>query len=205
MQLLPKIETHASIAFRDIRCPAARADKTAEMIALGWRWLLRLHQRGKDIQGFRMVLVFFLARAVKAGRRLAGQEKGKDVLNERCQRRHGFRVERLPASTSTSHDYLYATPHGQRLNDAFEERLKDNMVTPILDQVQFRIDFASWLASLTPRERRIIESMSIGERTTDLATMYKVTPGRISQLRREFADDWHRFCGDADEQVAVPC
>jgi hypothetical protein len=47
----------------------------------------------------------------RAGR-LCGQERSEDVLSFVAQRRHGFRVERLPASTRSPHEHLYADPHG---------------------------------------------------------------------------------------------
>jgi hypothetical protein len=34
----------------------------------------------------------------------------------------------------------------------------------------------------------------IGERTMDVADKYRLTPGRISQLRRELFLDWQAFC-----------
>jgi hypothetical protein len=36
----------------------------------------------------------------------------------------------------------------------------------------------------------------IGERTLDVADRYGLCPGRISQLRREFCQDWRIFSGD---------
>ena len=77
-----------------------------------------------------------------------------------------------------------------------EERLSDNTRTPPPDQAAFRIDFKTWLRSLTPRERRIIRVMILGERTKDLSRKFEITPGRVSQMRREFHDDWCRFVGD---------
>jgi hypothetical protein len=35
------------------------------------------------------------------------------------------------------------------------------------------------------------------ERTLDLSRQFDVTPGRISQMRREFAESWSRFCEEA--------
>jgi hypothetical protein len=77
-----------------------------------------------------------------------------------------------------------------------EERLADNTVTPPPDQAAFRIDFGAWLKTLTPRERRIIRAMAMSERTKDLSRRFELTPGRISQMRRDFRDDWRRFVGD---------
>ena len=35
--LLPKLQLHAQITFNNIRCPVKRADKIAEVVALGWK------------------------------------------------------------------------------------------------------------------------------------------------------------------------
>jgi hypothetical protein len=195
LSILPRIERHGQIYFRHLR-PHKKADAIQEMRALAWKWFVRLHQLGKDPADFVTQFVTYLARAVNSGRRLAGMAKAKDVMNPATQRRHGFRVEPLPNSTRTSHERLYASPVGQALLDAFEERLRDNTVTPVPEQVAFRIDFPAWLRTLTARERRMIRAMSCNERTFDLSREFELSPSRISQLRREFFLDWHRFLGD---------
>ncbi len=143
-----------------------------------------------------MVFVFLVVKAVKCGRRITGMEKTRNVMSEQAQHRHGFTVERLPASLSVSHEELYGGLHGQRRHDAWEERLHGNTVTPPDEQARFRLDFADWLKSLTPRERRIIRAMARNERTKNLAREFDLSPGRISQLRRELHDDWDSFCGE---------
>jgi hypothetical protein len=195
--ILPRVELHGRIYFRHVRCPHKKADAIQEMRCLAWRWFLRLHERGRDPADFLTGFVTLLARAVNSGRRLAGMARAKDVLNAATQRRHGFHVERLPSSTQASHERLYAEVHGQELHDAFEERLRDNTITPVLDQVQFRIDFPAWLRTLTGRERRLIRAMARNERTLDLSRQFEVSPARVSQLRREFFEGWRRFCGQA--------
>ena len=107
---------------------------------------------------FFAALATFAVRAVSCGRRLARMERPRDVLSERAQRLHGFTVQSLPISTRVPRENLYAKPHGQQMQDAYEERLKDNLVTPIPDQVQFRVDFPAWLKTLTGRERRLIKA-----------------------------------------------
>jgi hypothetical protein len=196
--LLPKLHTHAAIYFRGIQCPDRKADTINEMIALAWRWFLRLKEKGKDISKFTMVFVYLVAKAVKSGRRICGQEKSKDVLSRLAQQRHNFTVESLPTSTRVAHEHLYGEPHGQRKLDSYEERLQDNLISPIPDQVQFRIDFPSWLATLTPRERRLIRAMARNERTSDLSKEFEVSPGRISQMRKEFQKGWERFTSDEE-------
>ena len=72
LALLPRIQRHAAISFRHVRCPTTKADKIAECVALAWQWFLRLHQRGKDINDFKMVFAFLVAKAVSAWRRRNG-------------------------------------------------------------------------------------------------------------------------------------
>src|SRR5262245_63184550 len=123
------------------------------MLALAWRWFLRLIEQGKDPMEFPAAIADFAARAVKAGRRLCGKHKGKDVMNPLAQQRHDFVVEPLPVSTRRSHESRYSVPFGQQAQDALEERLRDNRQTPVPDQVAFRLDFPAWVCSRTDRDR----------------------------------------------------
>jgi len=198
LSMYPRILTHARIYFRDIPCREHRADCEAEVVALCWKWFCRLAQRGKDAQGFVSTLATYAARAVRSGRRLCGQLKSNDVLSEVAQKKHGFRVEALPLSTRQSFENLYGTACGQKRVDVLEERLTDNTQTPIPDQAAFRCDFPVWLGTWSERYRRIIQQMARDERTSNLARMYNISQGRISQLRRQFHDDWKCFCADPD-------
>jgi hypothetical protein len=201
LALLPRIELHARITFRSVRCPDWREDAVAETVALAWKWHVRLVERGKDATQFPAAFAALAARAVRCGRRLCGHERAREVLSPVAQRRHGFSVEHLPASTHSPHEQLYATPRGQALLDVFEERLRDNTLTPIPDQVVFRVDFPAWLRTLTGRERRLIRASARGERTKDLSKQFGVSPGRISQLRREFERGWSNYCNNGEPRV----
>lgn len=54
-------------------------------------------ERGKDPGKFVSALASFAARAVRAGRRVCGQESPKDVLSFRAQQRHSFTVGAIPS------------------------------------------------------------------------------------------------------------
>jgi len=191
LSILPRIETHARVSCRGLRCPHSREEFRAEVVALCWQWFVRLVEKGKDPLTFPTTLATYAARAVRSGRRLTGQERSKDAMSPLAQRRHGFRVGSLPASTRHPHCNF----HGRQAPDAFEERLKDNAVTPPPDAAAFRIDFPAWLRSRTDRDRRLIEGLMRDERTLDLASKHGLSPSRVSQLRREFMEDWRHFCG----------
>jgi len=202
LRIVPRIELHGRVCFRGLKCPDTRQDCICEMLALAWRWFLRLITQGKDPLAFPTALATFAARAVKAGRRLCGKHKGKDVMNPLAQRWHDFVVEPLPASTCRSHEDRYANPHGQQAQDSFEERLRDNTQTPVPEQVVFRLDFTLLVCSRSERDRRIIDDLLLGERTLDVANKHGLSPGRVSQLRREFLVSWQLFSGDREPERA---
>jgi hypothetical protein len=117
-------------------------------------------------------------------------------MSERCQARHGFKVECLPTAPSASFEARYSKPHGQQDYDAFEERLSDNTVTPVPDAAAFRIDFPQWRGTRSERDRRLIDLLMLDTATQDAARTFGVSPGRVSQKRLEFNADWHRFQGE---------
>jgi hypothetical protein len=202
LAIQPRLLRHAHIYFRHVRCRQRRADHIAEMIGLCWKWFRSMAQRGKDARLFVCALARYAARAVSSGRRVCGQQKSWDVLSPLAQRCHGFRVETLPATTRTTYEDLYSIVNGQQHLDFLEERLHDNSISPVPEQVTFRIDFPAWLRTCTERDRRIIADMAHDERTSDLARKYRVSAGRISQLRRAYQTDWQRFCDDLPTQPA---
>jgi hypothetical protein len=177
---MPRIETHARIYFRHLKCPHQREEALAECVALAWWWFIRLVRQGKDPETFITVLASFAARAVASGRRLCGQQKANEVLSPVAQRRHGITVQRL---------HLYAYPSGSR----WQEAVHDNTQTPVTDQVAFRVDFPAWLQTRTKRDQRIIDRLLQGEQTGVVAQAFDLSPGRIAQLRRHFHADWLRF------------
>ena len=102
------------------------------------------------------------------------------MLSPLAQRRHRFTVGKLP-----DQETLSANP----LRDA----LADNTVTPVDEQVAFRLDFPQWLSAYPDRDRRLALDLMAGERTLDMADKYALSAGRISQMRTQFHDSWTRF------------
>jgi hypothetical protein len=186
--VLPKVLSHGRVYFRHIRCRHQKEELLAEMTGLCWRWHLRLAERGKDAARFPTALATFAARAVRSGRRLAGMDRAKDVLSPQAQQRKGFAVAKLPDCS---------TLDGSPLHEA----LHDNTQSPVVEQVCFRLDFPPWRASRTERDRRILDELMLGERTLDVAARHGITAARVSQLRREFHDDWEFFCAAPPQVV----
>jgi hypothetical protein len=181
--VLPRVLLHGRVCFRDIKCPHRREDAIEEMIGLAWTWHLRLAEKGKDATHFPTALASYAARAVKSGSRVAGQQRANDVLSPVAQQRRHFFVGKLP-------DFETLTDH------PVCEALLDNTKSPPDETVCFKLDFMAWLASLTKRDRGIVQDLMMGERTLDVANKYKISAARISQKRREYRQDWQTFLGD---------
>jgi hypothetical protein len=192
LALLPRIELHAVIFFRHVRCPHKKEDCVAETVAVAWKWYRQIAERGKDARRFPAALASLAARHVKDGRRLCGQERSRDALSPLAQARHGFAVGKLPDFETLSSNPLH-------------EALHDNTRSPVDEQVCFRLDFPRWLVRLGDRRRRLAQDMALGHRTQDLAKAYGLTQGRISQLRRELHLDWTLFCADPAADYHYGC
>src|SRR5262245_25856818 len=144
--LLPRLQRHGRISFRDVKCPLKKEEAVAEVVALAWHWFRQLTRRGKDPSAFGSALATYAARAVKCGRRLCGQEKARDALSPVAQRRCGFTVRSLPATSSQE-------------GNGFDEALHDNTQTPVPEQVAFRSDFPAWRRTRTQRDQRLIDDL----------------------------------------------
>jgi hypothetical protein len=180
LAILPIIERHGRIYFRH-RNADQKEELIAEMVALCWEWFRRLTERGKDPTQFPVHLAILAARRVKCGRKFCGQEKSKEVTSFLAQQRGHFMTVTLPACEADLDRICPLTA------------LTDNTVTSPADQAAFRIDFRDWLETLRPRNRDIALDMAVGHYTTELAHLYAISPGRVSQLRVQLFHSWTRF------------
>ena len=184
LMMLPVIVRHLRIAFRHLR-PEAKEEAVAEALANACVAYQRLVKQGRAHLGFPTVLARFAAAQVRDGRQVGSGQNTRDVLSPRAQKKKQFQVERLD--------------HFDEEENQWMEAVVEDPHTPVFDQVCFRIDFPEWLARLSRRNRRIAESLSIGNSTGAVAKRFRISPGRISQLRREFYESWQEFCGAADQ------
>jgi hypothetical protein len=128
LSILPRIERHARVYFRHLRCPGKKEDAVAETVAVAWKWYLRATARGKDVSQFASALAGYAVRHVRCGRKVWGKERLNDVLAPLCQQRRNLVVGKLA-------DVRVQT--GNPLHDA----LADNTRSHVPDQAAFRLDF----------------------------------------------------------------
>lgn len=185
LEALPRIEAHLKIHLRH-RDPGREDDLRANAIGLGWKHWLAAIRRGKDPSEFVSAIADFCVRQARAGRRPQSQERPRDVLSPRAQRIHGFVASGLP---------LYET--GVDDNEVIDALESDD--TPPPDAAAFRVDFPEWLATLSPKDRRMAQAMARGEGTKPLAQRFHLSQARISQKRREFYESWREFVADRED------
>jgi len=128
-------------------------------------------------------------RRVKIGRKVGTALNVRDVSSEYCQLAKGVTLQRLDRYDRQTQSWL-------------EVLVEDRHATPA-DTAAARIDIADWFRALPVRDRRIAGALAVGNSTKDVARRFRLSPGRISQKRREYHDSWRRFQGE-DPIGAMP-
>ncbi len=181
LALLPQIVQHAKVCFRHLK-PEARAEMVQEVVCNAMQAFVRLVQLKKTDIAYAAPLAAYGCRQARDGRKVGGHLNCLDVSSAYCQRLKGIVVDRLDQ-------------FDQEENAWSEVLVQDRRAGP--DEIaRTRIDFSDWLSSLTRRDRRVAEFLANGETTRAAARKFKVSDGRISQLRRSLAESWRTFIGD---------
>ncbi len=184
MKMLPRIKRQARAAFISMDAEA-REDAVSEVVANAMCAYKRLHERGELERAFISALTRYAIAQFHDGRRVGSPQCAGDVYSVRAKRRG-------------NHKRIHLGTPSKRVGE-WMECLKDNRITPVPDQVAFRIDFPEWLNSQAPRNKQIAERLSLGFSTGDVATEFELSRGRVSQLRRELSESWYEFISSALE------
>jgi len=197
LPLLPIVERHARAVFRHL--PEVHLEETvAEAVAAAFLAYVRLKLRGRDpVRDFPACMAGYAVLHVKCQRHVGGRTSSKDVISALAQARHGFRVESLPRSFRRPQGDLYGTVRGQQHNDAFEEQLQDKRHWPVPDRAAFRLDFFDFFQTLSRRDRKIVRYLARGHSGKEAAQKFRLTPGRITQLRQAWRREWYARHGEA--------
>ena len=183
LSLLPAIQEQARFAFRSEN-PEHRQELIAEVVANCWAAFVRLVERGLIDVVYPTPLAGFAIKQVRDGRRVGTKLNVLDVSSEYCQARKQITVERLDQFDEQKGEWK-------------EVLIEDRHAGPA-DTAAARIDIADWFARLPKHKRRIAATLATGETTKRTARKFRVTPGRISQTRRELEAAWQDFQGDAE-------
>ena len=118
----------------------------------------------------------------KAGRTVGSTLNVRDVSSRYCQVLKGVRVERLD--------------HFDTGEEKWKEILVEDRHAGPAETAAARIDIGNWLAGLPRRQRRIAELLATSESTSEAAEKFRVSRGRVSQIRRELEDSWEEYQDD---------
>ena len=188
LEMLPAIRTRARIAFRAMG-PEAREEAMSEVVARCCVDYCRLAELGKEDRAYPTVLADFAVRQVRSGRRVGTAANRNDVCSPGSQRRNGYGL-------------CYLGTPGDQNSGGWHEMLVESKQAGPADTAASRIDFDAWLGSLSARDRGIAATLATGETTSRTAQRFSITPGRVSQLRRELQEAWLAFHGERAEEAA---
>jgi hypothetical protein len=179
LAMIPCIRRHAELSFRG-QDPEAREESVAETIAYAWLAFRRLAELDRLSLAYPSPLARFGVRRVRDGRGVGCRANVRDVLSPRCQRQRRIRVKSLD----------------HREHDGWREILIDDHHVGPAQTAIMRLDFASWLSTLSDRDRQVAEVLAGGESGLLAARRFGVAPSRISQLRRKLYLLWLAFQGE---------
>lgn len=178
LTMLPCIYRIARFALR--RAPSAdRQEALQEVVANAFVAYGRLVARGKEDLAYPTPLAKYALAQYRAGRRV-GQPVNTRDLTSPC------RQSRRELTSLT-----------RRLAGRWEEvAVEDRSCSPAEIAI-FRLDFRSWLRQLKPIRRATARLLAAGTSTSEAAAHLRLSPARVSQLRRELQSNWQRFQGEA--------
>jgi len=181
LELLPQIGNQARVAFRGEKSEG-RDELVAEVIANCWVAFNRLIDRGLNDVIYPTPLANFAIRQVRSGRKVGSTLNVNDVSSSYSQKAKGFLLESLDRFDQESEEWK-------------DVLIEDRHAGPA-ETAASRIDVGDWLRSLPARVRQIAETLATGETTKKAAKRFHISPGRISQMRRELMANWQSFSGE---------
>jgi hypothetical protein len=190
MALLPKICRYARFAFRGLD-PEAKQEAIQNVVAGALNAYVRLVQLGKADIAYATPLAKYAIRQHVDGRRLGSRLNVHNVSSEYAQKMKGIVLQRLDKFDTNEGIWK-------------EILIADKTIGPA-ELAATRIDFPAWLRTLKPCDRKIALKLAAGETTSRTAEMFKVSAGRVSQLRRELKAAWENFTAESGLHASATC
>lgn len=181
MVLAASIEKRAKSAFRHLDAEA-RAEMVEEVLANCCCAYARLASLGKTEIAYAGPLARFGIAQAKEGRRTGCPLNCHDIMSPWCWKKKGIVVERLD--------------HFDGDDECWTEALVEDRTSGPDAIAATRIDFSTWLSRLPRRLRKIATFLATGETTSAASKWFRLSSGRISQIRRQLFEEWLAFQGD---------
>jgi hypothetical protein len=191
LAMLPAIQRHANIASRYLD-HEAREEFVQEVTCNCCRAFARLVEQGREHLAAASALARFGVAQARSGRKVGGRLNCKDILAEYCRMRKNLHLEHLDRYDAEE--------------DTWQEVVVEDRRCGPAEVAATRLDFAEWMRLLPTRRRRIAAFLAQGETTNAASQRFRLSAGRISQIRRELLQSWSQFQGeppDAELDLAV--
>jgi hypothetical protein len=188
LRMAGRIRKAARIAFRHYDLEA-REEAVQAVLCNACAAVARLAELGKLDLCYASVLSRYSIAQVKDGRLTGGHLNCLDISSRYCQRLKDIVVERLDRREKDE-------------DNAWCEVLVEDRHAGPAETACSRIDFDAWLHALPRRDRKVAQYLSLGNRTSDAARKFKVSQGRISQLRRELQESWNAYTNGNEGNAA---
>lgn len=181
LKMLPAIQQQASHACRT-QDAEARDEFVQEVVANAYLAFLRLVERGKEHLAYATPLARYAIRQIRTGRRVGARLNVRDVSSLHARLTKRITVERLDRC--------------DRDTGEWQEILVEDQHAGPAETAAARVDLAAWLRALSRTKRRVAKKLAKGETTGEVARMFNLSAGRVSQLRRELEASWLAFQGE---------
>ena len=180
LALLPRIRQQSAMALRGLQAEA-RDELAQEIVANAYCAFVKLVRRGKVSMAYATPLAQYAIRQIRYGRCIGSRQNINDVLSPQARRAYRLTIEPLDQ-------------RDQRTGIWNEVLVEDRRAGPA-ETATARMDLAAWFGTLSKRNRRIAQALAVGEPTSTVAQQFRLSAGRISQLRSGFRRHWERFQG----------
>jgi hypothetical protein len=179
--MLPQIRRQAQRAFRRLGAEI-REELIQEVVANAYCAFARLIERGRPHCAYPTTLAHYAIRHVRCGRGTGRRLNANDISSRRAQQFHGIRIK-----------FLHRFDHQEGV---WCELLVEDRHAGPAETAAARVDISQWLGSLATQKRQVAEALMRGEGTAAVASLFQVSPGRISQLRQELRQSWESSSQD---------
>ena len=179
-ELAPGISNYVRKTFRK-RDPNSLDEIEQSVLVFSFETIRSLAAKGRLNDAYATVLARYGIRKHLTGRIGGIPSSSTDVLGERCRFLNRAKVEHYGLC--------------ENISDSFEsEATANDGKYPIHRTVALKIDFFdTWLAKQTSKDQAIIQDLAMGYTTTEVAKAHNISMGRVSQLRKTYAESWYAF------------
>ena len=190
LKLLPAVQTHAAIQFRDLP-DADREEAVAEATAAAFVNYDSARRRGKLHRLTPSTVAKYAVLHAKTGRHVGGpDENTTDVMSRRAQTVRGFKCHSIYDKLEGRYDCM-----DDPTAPVWKLLLSEHGRNPVADLACFRIDWSDYLKQQHDRTRQAISMLAEGYKRCEVADRLGTTPPAVTQRMSRAEHEWRRFEG----------